>query len=50
MIHLVKSVVAVFRLPQESGGRIEGQAEAVAASVGKDLVDVRHNRTELREK
>src|SRR5262249_15830805 len=32
-IHLVEGVVAVLRLPEETGHRVEGEAETIAAAV-----------------
>src|SRR5207248_9248973 len=37
-----------LRFPEEPGRRIEGKAEAVAAAVREDLVDVRHDVAQLR--
>ena len=40
VVHLVECVIAVLRLPQEAGLRVEGEAEAVAVAVRVDLLDV----------
>src|SRR5262249_3501512 len=39
-VHFVEGVVAVLRLPEEAGDRIEGEAEAVAPAIREDLLDV----------
>src|SRR5207249_2204308 len=46
-IHLVESVVAILGLPEETGLRIEGEAETIAASVRKNLADIRRDTIQL---
>src|SRR5262249_30196718 len=47
-IHLVERIVAVFRLPEKAGHRIERQPESVASAIREDLVDVRDDVVQLR--
>jgi hypothetical protein len=46
-VDLIEGIVAVFRLPERAGEGIKSEAEAVAATIRKDLADVGDHFIEL---